>query len=415
MIIDENRLKVQEYAISLWEKKDYIGTFEWATGVGKTFAGVLAMKRFPGIRKMIIVPSRPLKSQWLKEITKHQIINAKVIVVNTAIKHFYETDLLVLDEIHRFNANTFSQIFDKIKYNKVLGLTATFERTDKKHYFMEKHCPIIHKIPIKEALRLGFISDMIVYNYGIKLSDEAKKIYEYYDKEFNKYFQFFNYEFDLAMSCLKTPEARKVYSIRSGYDEKTIRVMAINFNRTMAKRKELIYYNRDKLSAVLNLVNIYKSNKIIVFTERVNIMNTLHKLIKNSYIYDTKFSKDKKDSIINNFTNSENGVLIAVKALDEGIDIPDADIGIIHSNSSSKRQMVQRSGRIIRKNEDKIALIINVYLEDTQDKKWLLNRIEGVPNMYWTNDINQITYEPSEECLKEENRISDFTQRIKLF
>jgi superfamily II DNA or RNA helicase len=183
----------------------------------------------------------------------------------------------------------------------------------------------------------------------------------------------------------------------------------------MQKRKELIFYSQDKFNAVIKLAEIYKDKKIMIFTERVNVANLLQKAIPNSFVYNPKKSEKALTKLMNEYKEMDNGVLIAAKALDEGMDIPGIDIGIIHSNSSSKLQGTQRNGRIIRKSNDKVALIINLYLENTQDKKWLLRRIEGIPNMYWTNDINQITYDPSEECLKEENRTSDFTQRIKLF
>jgi len=412
MVIDENRLKVQKYALSLWEKTKK-ASIEWATGTGKSYIGRLAMEMYPEDKKLVIVPSEYLETQWKSNNT--DIKNFEVVVINTAIKNTYNVDLLILDETHRYNADTFRKLFNVITYNKVLGLTAIFERNDKKHYFMEQYCPVVHKLPIKEALRLGFISDMIVYNYGLEINKLDRTTYDYWDNKFNNFFAFFNFEFTLAMDCLKKPEVRRIYSNRTGYSEKDVQVMAINFNRAMQKRKELIFYSQDKFNAVIKLAEIYKDKKIMIFTERVNVANLLQKAIPNSFVYNPKKSEKALTKLMNEYKEMDNGVLIAAKALDEGMDIPGIDIGIIHSNSSSKLQGTQRNGRIIRKSNDKVALIINLYLENTQDKKWLLRRIEGIPNMYWTNDINQITYDPSEECLKEENRTSDFTQRIKLF
>lgn len=339
MIIDENRLKVQKHALSLWEKSCK-ASIEWATGTGKSYIGTLAMNMYPESTKLIIVPSKPLKKQW--ENNNKNIPNMKVVVVNTAIKNTYDVDFLILDEIHRFNADTFRTLFDVVKYKKILGLTATFERNDKKHYFMEQYCPVVHKLPIKEALRLGFISDMIVYNLSIELNSVDKKTYKYWDERFNSFFAFFGFDFTLAIDCLTKPEARRIYAMRTGYSEKDVQIQAVNFSRAMGKRKDIIFYSQDKFNATVKLAEIYRDKKIIIFTERLNVAKALQKTIPNSYIYDPSKSDKVLAKLMLHYKSIDSGVLIAAKAIDEGIDVPDIDIGIIHSNSSSKRQSTQR-------------------------------------------------------------------------
>jgi superfamily II DNA or RNA helicase len=413
MIVDENRLKEQLNAVELWKNNHHKGTFVWATGVGKTYAAKLAIQEYSE-SKLVIVPTVFLKKQWEDRLS--DVSNLTVVVINTAIKNSYDVDILILDEIHRYAADDFSKIFDCVNYKKILGLTATLERSDKKHYMLEMMCPSIHKITVKEALEKGFISDVIVYNYGVKMSTVDMNHYELLDKRFNNAFGFFNFDFTVAMDCLTKPEARRLLSIRTGHDEKEIHVRAINFNRAMKNRKNAIYFNKQKILDTVRIVEKFKGKKIIIFTERLDVAHSIKTFIPKSFVYDSsKHSKKALDKFMEYFKEYNDYVLIAAKALDEGMDIPDIDVGIIHSNSSSKRQGIQRNGRIIRKSGDKIALIVNVYLEDTQDKKWLLNRISEIPNVYWANNINEITYDPSEELLKEEDRISDFTKRIRLF
>ena len=97
--------------------------------------------------------------------------------------------MLVLDEIHVSAANLMSQVFVKVKYKLILGLTATFERLDGKHVLIEKYCPIIDKVSTLEAIANGWISTFKEYQVLIDVDniDEYKKL----NKEWTQHFEFF--------------------------------------------------------------------------------------------------------------------------------------------------------------------------------------------------------------------------------
>ena len=67
------------------------------------------------------------------ELQKHKVGVAQVYVINTAVKLEMTTDFLILDEIHRYAADTFRLVFEQIKYKHIMGLTATLEREDGLH------------------------------------------------------------------------------------------------------------------------------------------------------------------------------------------------------------------------------------------------------------------------------------------
>lgn len=99
-----------------------------------------------------------------------------------------------------------------------------------------------------------------------------------------------------------------------------------------------------------------------------------------------------KKRIKEDFENNKFQVLLTAQALNEGFDCKDVEVGIIHSGNSVKRTNVQRMGRVLRVHEDKSALIINVYVDDSQDKKWVEARQIGTPKskIHWITSVNEI-------------------------
>lgn len=110
------RTERQQEAIRKWIKAKGKGTVVAPTGAGKTRIAIMSInavkKKYPGIRVLVVVPTTTLKSQWEEEIYNWDLsFNAEVEVVNTVIKHNYTCDFLVLDETHRYAAETFSEVF----------------------------------------------------------------------------------------------------------------------------------------------------------------------------------------------------------------------------------------------------------------------------------------------------------------
>ena len=130
---DERQIEV----LRNWRKSNFCGIFQAATGFGKTYTAIMAIKGMvprAGITScLIVVPTLELKSQWEAELKKNKISFAKVMVINSAIKQKHMVDMLVLDEIHRYAAESFRSIFDNVLSSYILGLTATLERDGHAH------------------------------------------------------------------------------------------------------------------------------------------------------------------------------------------------------------------------------------------------------------------------------------------
>ena len=158
----------QEQSRVTWIKNKCKGTLVMPTGLGKTRIGLNCIKSLinkrPGSRVIIIVPTDVLQQQWKSELIDWGLIlYCEVVVINTAIKHSWKCDLLIIDEIHRVAANSFKQVFEKIQYKMILGLTATFERLDGQGKIISEYCPVIDSVSIQEALFNGWVSQFREY------------------------------------------------------------------------------------------------------------------------------------------------------------------------------------------------------------------------------------------------------------
>ena len=193
----------QEESLRAWLNNKGKGCIEACTGYGKTKVGLNAIetvrKRYPELSVIVVVPTDVLRTQWLEQLDQRGLgWNCKVQIINTASKTIDQCDLLILDEVHKFAADQFSHVFKTVKYKHVLGLTATIERLDGKHELIKKYCPVVDTVTIEVAKANGWVSEFT--EYQVIVAAEDIDIYRDYNKEFVQHFEFFNFDFGLAMS-----------------------------------------------------------------------------------------------------------------------------------------------------------------------------------------------------------------------
>lgn len=107
-------------------------------------------------------------------------------------------------------------------------------------------------------------------------------------------------------------------------------------------------------------------------------------------VYHSKMKKEAREEVLNAFSTNACRYLIAVDALNEGLNVPDADSAICVSGVSTELVQAQTLGRITRKSEDKVALFINLVSKDTIEERWVRNKTASVNNVRWINNLNQI-------------------------
>lgn len=142
------------------------------------------------------------------------------------------------------------------------------------------------------------------------------------------------------------------------------------------ERKKLVCMAKDRLSCTVELLQkIDVRKKVLVFGESIEQAELLFGELKNIYRdkvgrYHSKAGKQANENALERFRNGEILILITCKALDEGIDVPDAEVGIILSGTGMERQRLQRLGRILRKNgRKKTAYLYYLYVAESMEKK----------------------------------------------
>jgi superfamily II DNA or RNA helicase len=392
-MIDEGRLEKQRSILRTWAGNSCRGTLEACTGFGKTYTAILAIKALnmqqPGESTLVIVPTIHLKNQWEEQV--EELNDVRVMVINSAIREKHNVNLLILDEIHNYASSVFGTVFQQVDYKKILGLTATVTRQDGNDYLLRQKAPIVATVKLDEALRAGYVSPFRVLNVPVYLNDTDREAYKELSRNFNYYFSKFGNDFGQAMNCLKSPQACENFSRRVSDDADKVRIWAINFNRNMAGRKKMLYMNQSKVDSVYRLCTELEL-KTITFSESVDFANTVTKLTPNSVSYSSKMPVKKRRAALNGFAEGDFRIINTARALDEGFDVPGVELAVISSGSSSPRQDVQRTGRAIRFVEGKVGYIVNLYMPDTQDEKWMKARQKNSTNIQYVQSLDQAIY-----------------------
>lgn len=385
-------------------------------------------------------------------IHKHKLQNIEVFVVNTYCKFGRrQVGLLVLDEIHRYASEEFIKVFEAAGCKKkiervqsdpyILGLSATMERLDGKHTLLEEYCPVFDTVTMEEARREGYISNYKAYNLGLELSKEDREEYEKWHNIFNNSFGKFSHNFDLAMACAKgkdvksevngqwatTREWQQWWSREQGYElggddfwsPQKIATYAQQFVSAMRNRKTFIYRASVKREATRELVAKFPVKTMVFsedceFADKVTedlgeICKSYHNKIsgyitriesisaKGQISYKNKrvsAAHAKKDIIISFKSSDGIRVISTVRTLNEGFDYAGVRLSIKASYNSSKTARIQRDGRPTRTDYDdldKTAIIVNLYIIDSQEEKWLRENQRGQKGILWVTSIDQIT------------------------
>lgn len=272
------REKWQNEAEAIWNLNGGNGIVEAGTGTGKTFLAlkiiIKALKHYSTWDIDIVVPRVPLKAQWEKHLKAHGLDHIEVFVINTYVKEKRDCDLRILDEIHNYAATSYKKVFG-MPYKHLLGLTATLERKDGLHLGVITRHPVLYRLPIKEARKLGFVSDYQVFNLGVDFDKESKNKYAEPHRKFKWLFSRFDNDFHHAMNCVKGSTTHLNLRARATKESvKDVRGMAMAWLKLMKKRKTLIHNAEAKIPVVEELVSSLKG-KTLIFTQTIDFCDKI--------------------------------------------------------------------------------------------------------------------------------------------
>mgnify|MGYP003645225012 CR=1 FL=1 len=459
--LDTSKYMMQLRGIVHWKRMGGKGTMECCTAFGKTYLACIAIKKMtktmPKLRAMVIVPTQQLQGQWTTLLTDLELIQyCEVYVVNTiALKEVsYETNLLILDEMHRYASDHFSKVFSLVKYRFVMGLTATIDRLDGREKFLKEYAPVVMRITQKEAIRRGWISDFIECNVPMLLRRDEKEKLSNMSKIISESLNTFNKDPDLMRRCMQIEEAAtyaRCLWMTASQDvikdkAKEYQIAALQGQQFTAMRLNFLNNLEQKIVATVDLINEF-GLKTITFSQSTQFADEVNNRIgKRAVAYHTKlqpyyrnekktksfktergaiqyaikhkckytsmdnewiayWTEAKKVGItvqkreaLDNFSNNKGGVdvICTARALDQGFNVEDVEIGINASGSSNPTQYVQRSGRVARNytykdGTKKQGIFVNLYVPNSRDKSSLDRAQVG--------SLNVIELDSIEECI----------------
>ena len=140
----------------------------------------------------------------------------------------------------------------------------------------------------------------------------------------------------------------------------------------------------NKIAEFQKLVFNNLGNKMLAFSGANDFTDQLCASVSPlSATYHSKKTKKQREKALEDFKTGSINVLCSTKALNQGLDVPDANVGIICGITSKSLSMIQRVGRLIRFQEGKVGEIYILYVQNSQEEKWLKSATKSLNNVTW--------------------------------
>jgi len=159
----------------------------------------------------------------------------------------------------------------------------------------------------------------------------------------------------------------------TGYDAKAYEAL-----RAWDEARKIAFNSKNKLVKLRELLERHRGDKIIIFTRHNDLVYAISKpFLIPAITYRT--SKDERRAILDGFRKGKFKAIVSSQVLDEGIDVPDANVGVIMSGSGSAREFIQRLGRILRpaRGKDK-AILYELVSRETGEVHTARRRRNGI-------------------------------------
>lgn len=393
----------QEDCLERWSANNFRGMVQAVTGSGKTRLALAAASRLQqavgdGLRVRIVVPTGALMRQWdhaLKDLfaatgaahprdmiglrgNGHKTSAPRPYMIYVINSARYELArqilselrsgapvLLIADECHHYVSGQNQLIFEFLPYIRPdrerfysLGLSATLPSGQDGRTLASLLGRRIYSYDMAKAAAQRTICPYDVFHISLSFRPEEADRYQELSDRMTVLFH------RLLSACpalgrLDPKERYGQLQILAGSRNKGIAEAAAQYMGLSYKRKSLVCMASDRIGCADSLIrHLGIRDKILVFGERIEQAEALYARLQDCYPgkvgrYHSKLGPQANKNALERFLVGDIRILIACRAIDEGIDVPDASTGIILSGTSTQRQRIQRLGRIIRQKEGK--------------------------------------------------------------
>jgi superfamily II DNA or RNA helicase len=386
----------QREALATWRQHDRRGLIEAVTGTGKTHLGLEAAREelLQNGRVLVLVPTRELQDQWYEQLTttirgyhigrlggghKSSLSKDDVLVatVQSASRQSLllprdRHGLLVADECHRYGAETFRRALDW-HFAHRLGLSATPERSDDAHLeYLEPYFggPPIFRLGYRRAIAEGVVARFKLALVGVRFAESEQQAYD----ELTDILQEARQEL-LKAGVPQEPFGAFMKAVGDLADDWSdpARWAAKRYLQAFSRRRQVLASARRKTTVVGELAQAVKRARgSLLFTMTTDHADHLARVMASKGIeaaaLHSELSMRHRRTLLERFGRRQLQALAAPMVLDEGVDVPEADLAIIVAASKSERQMIQRMGRVLRKKVDgRLARIAIVYVAQTME------------------------------------------------
>ena len=344
----------QQKALDMWIKAGKRGCIVLPTGSGKTIIGVKAVEVINSA-SLVVVPTIDLMDQWTSVLSKY-FSNIKIgnlggglddiqaITVCTYDSAYIRAPnignkfaLIIFDEVHHLAAPGYRSIAEQFASPFRLGLTATIEREDNLHKDFPRLVGggIVFEAHASDLAKNKHLSSFEIERRHVDmLPDEVE-------------------EYKRNIAIYQTSLMKM--GLKMNYSDSFRKLIMMSGRSTIArqavlarnKAMDIALNSKSKIEELREILSENKGRKTIIFTQH----NKLVYKISNQFLIPFityKSTKAERQDALQGFKDGKYTALVTSKVLDEGVDVPDAEIGIILSGTGSSREFIQRLGRLLR-------------------------------------------------------------------
>mgnify|MGYP000273406908 CR=1 FL=1 len=370
---DYDLREYQREALDAWRDAGDRGVLELPTGAGKTVIAIRAMVEL-GVPTLVVVPTVDLLDQWQRELDAEFDVpvgrfgggeqRQEAITVSTYDSAYLKAEdvgdafeFVVFDEVHHLGGEGYRDVARLLAAPARLGLTATFERPDGAHETVaELIGDRVYALDVDD-LAGDHLAPYDIRRIEVELTPDERERYEEKQGTFVEYVRDAGITFSSGSDYLELVK-------RSGNDpaareallaKQDAREIMMNASR-----------KRDRLESILDR---HRDDRVIVFTAHTDLVYRLSERFLLPAITAETGAKERRE-ILERFREGTYGRVVAANVLDEGVDVPDANVAVILSGSGSEREFTQRLGRILRpKADDGRAILYEVVSAETAEER----------------------------------------------
>lgn len=416
----------QQECLALWEQNEYRGIVNAVTGAGKTrlaLAGILRLAQAAdSLRVKIVVPKKSLLPQWRHALAEllpqipsrpgaldprigicgggrtapteteymlYVINSARYRLARQVLQELGEgcTVLLIADECHNYTSGENQKIFEFLPYLELnkgkslpgrycsLGLSATAKGPGYEQILIPALGKEIYHYGLERALKRGAICPFAIWQIAVSFRPEELWDYE----ELSDQLLHARAEILRLLPGLRHCEGgsffihlRELAKTGSG----KIQRMARTYLHLSYKRKRQVSMAAARTACVSRLLERLDPGKqILVFGESISQIEHLFRALNQSYPsrvgrYHSKMGIQANQNALERFREGSLRILLTCRSLDEGLNVPEAAVGIILSGTSMERQRLQRLGRLLRKSDGKrMACLYYLFVADSREEQ----------------------------------------------